>query len=159
MKLNNKGIATKDMIFFYCLFVFLTILVYLMVINTNSPSKEKVSLESTRAAVVTRKEERKEENRNIDNTIRRSESPVAYYSGMENNLKNAAISYISNNRIDVTDGFSVSSGVLESSDYLDNFVDYDGTRKCHGYVTIYNKDLNYVATPYISCYDYETEGY
>ena len=121
MKLNNKGIATKDMVFFYCLFVLLTVMVYLMVINFISPSNEKVSLESSKTAVIKRKEERVEENRNRDNTIRRNETPIAYYSDMESKLKTAAINYVYTKQIDATNGFSVSSGVLEESEYLNKF--------------------------------------
>lgn len=80
------------------------------------------------------------------------------YFDLETKLENAAIRYVSDNDIDINNIKKISLSTLKNEGYIEDFRDEEGNY-CGGYVkTSYVGNVeDYEA--YISCNNYETEGY
>lgn len=80
------------------------------------------------------------------------------YFDLETKLENAAIRYVSDNDIDINNIKKISLSTLKNEGYIEDFRDEEGNY-CGGYVkaSYVGNVLDYEA--YISCNNYETEGY
>jgi len=77
------------------------------------------------------------------------------YKQIENNLYKAANKYYLKYKNSLTNGNVITSEILINEYYLDKEDMMVNTDECTGYALVYNDSLK----TYISCDNYETEGY
>lgn len=145
MKLNNRGWGMREMIIYMC------ILILFLLFASYSVNTLYANLELNKST-------------NDTNSTSESEQFVDfnYYRDLEYKLSNATFNYLANvysasnddldNKVDVE--------LLKEYDMIDTLYDQFGTNICKGYSKFYKNEKGaFVVNSYISCNNYETEGY
>lgn len=145
MKLNNHGWGMREMIIYMC------ILILFLLFASYSVNSLYASLESSKSTDDT-------------SSIKENVQPVdlQYYRDLEYKLNNATFNYllnIYNSSTDVLDN-KIDVKILEKNDFIDPLYDQFGNNTCEGYSKFYQNEKGvFVVNSYVSCDNYETEGY
>lgn len=136
MKLNNHGWGLNQMLI-YCgiLFFFLLVAIFFIIQLSNS----------------------------LGDALKGSLSDNVSYATVEENVKNSAVLYmneyykneIGTGTITVTVDNLLKYKMLEESDLIPS----DEKTSCKGYALVKKENSSIIVTPYISCLNYETNGY
>lgn len=134
MKLGNNGWGTRELIIYSC--ILLSFLLFAMVmLNSFYDDLGK----STNSVVDTVKD-----NKDVS------------YFGYEEKMEKAVLLYVSENDVDVSNGFVVDLDTLVKRGYLEQFYDLHDGSKCSGYVIIKNINNGLDVDPNLICSNYKT---
>lgn len=143
MKLNNRGWGMREMIIYMC------ILILFLLFASYSVNSLYERLDSD-------KSDGSKPSENIQPV------DLQYYRDLEFKLNNATFNYLVssyNSANDIVDNV-IDVELLKQYELIDNLYDQFGNNECKGYSKFYqNENGVFVVNSYVSCDNYETEGY
>lgn len=143
MKLDNHGWGMREMIIYMCILI-LFLLFASYSVNTLYENLAKSTNDTDSAT---------ENVPPVD---------LQYYRNLEYKLNNATFNYLFNADISSINNLNnkISLGLLEEHEFIEILYDQFGTNTCDGYSSFYrNEKGSFVVNSFISCNNYETEGY